>query len=208
MAKKRNKTQELQKLMRQVPEGEHIFRTLLDIGSEFWTEDSHRDRAAAIMGAAFIEDALRKAITTHLQPDPDDPTFKYLFELDDAPYSELAGRIRLARAMGIIGKGDFVQLEAIRRVRNAFAHTMGQITFQTSEVASLLDELDVLDDSDSYTVAIETFRLVHTLLSASSLDKGNRLSFAQAVFIFYYRLTNYIPARASALGLESAHLSA
>jgi len=120
--------------MRAVPEGQVIFDALIGLGELAWQPDPHRDRTAAIMGVTFLEY---------------DPEFNYLFAGDEAPYRELAGRIRLARALGINSKDYYYQLEAIRLIRNAFAHTMAEISFQTEEISAYCDDLNLLEESEA-----------------------------------------------------------
>jgi DNA-binding MltR family transcriptional regulator len=190
---KRSKRAALAKLMRRVPQGEAIFRILVGLGDRFWESDSDKDRTAAIMGAIFLEHALKAAICHHLKSDPDDPEFKYLFEADDAPYREFAGRVRLARAQGIITKEEYEQLEAIRLIRNAFAHTMDELTFQTPEIAAYCDELKIIDESEGFQSLVDAFAPKHTLLGMMPGGRANRMAFAHAVFLFYWKLTNYPP---------------
>jgi hypothetical protein len=105
------------------------------------TENPAHCRTAAIVAPAILEYALKKAICLHLKPEADDPEFNYLFQSDEAPYREFAGRIRLARALGVISRDEYERLEIIRHVRNAFAHSMSAISFKTEEVADFCDEL-------------------------------------------------------------------
>ena len=54
-----------------------------------------------------------KAVKAHKRSAPkpiqDDPEFNYLFDSDDAPYRDFAGRIRLARALGIMSVEEYGQ---------------------------------------------------------------------------------------------------
>jgi hypothetical protein len=115
--------------MRSVPEGDMILHYVGAAGP--YVKHPSHDRSAAIVGATIIEYALKKAICLHLKPDPNDPNFNYLFDSDEAPYREFAGRLRLAKALGILSQNDFDKLEAIRHIRNAFAHTLSPIDFDT-----------------------------------------------------------------------------
>ena len=131
---KKAKKGNLHKLMRRISEGETFFEIFIGLTHNPWTEDASKDRTAAIMGATFLEYALRNSISRKLAPDEDDKDYNYLFDTDDAPFREFASRIRLARAMGIINRHQFNQLEIIRWIRNAFAHTMDRISFLTPEI--------------------------------------------------------------------------
>jgi hypothetical protein len=194
MARSRgNKRAALIRRMRAVPEGQVIFDALIGLGELAWQPDPHRDRTAAIMGATFLEYALKKAISHHLVPDLDDPEFNYLFAGDEAPYRELAGRIRLARALGIISKDYYYQLEAIRLIRNAFAHTMAEISFQTEEISAYCDDLNILEESQGYAILVDAFAPRYTLLGMTLSGRNNRMAFAYAIFLFYWKLITYPP---------------
>ena len=62
-------------------------------------------RAVAIVGAAILEEALRKAIEAHLIPNRTRDTDIQLFEDEQAPLQGLAARTRMAIALGIINEG-------------------------------------------------------------------------------------------------------
>ena len=169
MAGKRRRA--LRSRMKRIPEGDMIAH-ILGVGGPALKGATH-DRTAAIGATNFLEFALRKAICLHFAPDPRDANFNYLFENDEAPYREFAARTRLARALGIITFEQFEQLEAIRHIRNAFAHTMDMIDFDVPEVAALCAGLtsEKLIPSADFPV--------------------NRQAFVIAVINFYLLLTNY-----------------
>lgn len=124
MAGKGKKRQSLKSLIRKaLPEEKHI-SVLIEMAGPFG-ESPQYDRMAAILGAAFIEYSLRKAIKHHLKPDASDPDCSYLFVQDDAPYRDFASLNRLARALGIIRLKDYERLETIRHLRNVFCARYG-----------------------------------------------------------------------------------
>jgi hypothetical protein len=162
-----------------------------------WEDDPTKDRNAAIMGSAFVEHALRQAITTHLAKDSIDPTHKYLFEADDAPFREFSTRIRLARALGIIHKSDYDQIEAIRHIRNAFAHTISKITFSTPEIAAYFADFQIDWESDPiqpWTIIMSPY--AGGLLGSLPPSHASRFLFVYIVFRYYWYLIIY-PGRSS-----------
>ncbi len=134
-----NKRDALRKIMKKIPEGDMISHILEQGGPG--VKNPAWDRTAAITGASFLEYALRKAICMHFKADHSDPEFNYIFENGEAPYRELAGRSRLAKALGIISKEEFLTLETIRHIRNGFAHTMAAIDFDTPEIVDYCKDL-------------------------------------------------------------------
>jgi hypothetical protein len=185
---------ELKKLMREVPEGETLLRILIDLMDDPEKEDPAKDRNAAITGAAFMEHALRKAISTHLITDPIDPQHDYLFESDDAPFKNFSARIKLARALGIINKTDYDQIEIIRNIRNVFAHTINTVTFSTPQIAAYFDDfaIDLGSDPTKYwsaLIAPYSSRLAGAVLQ----NAASRFRFVCVIFKYYRRLSIYVP---------------
>jgi hypothetical protein len=141
MSEKSRRRSALQQVMRNIlPEEKHI-NVLLDLTGPLG-ESPEYDRAAAIISATFLEYGLKKCIKTHLKPDPSDPDFTYLFSQDDAPYRDFGTLIRLARALAVIKPSDYEHLETIRRIRNAFAHSMDHsLSFDHPNVSGSIDSL-------------------------------------------------------------------
>jgi hypothetical protein len=73
-------------------------------------ENPAKDRTAAIVGATFLEYALKQAIIRYFKRDNIDRGIDYLFDLDQAPYRGFAGLTRLARALGIIDQSVPIRL--------------------------------------------------------------------------------------------------
>jgi hypothetical protein len=68
--------------------------------------------------------------------------------------------------LGILSQDDFDKLEAIRHIRNAFAHTLSPIDFDTPEVADLLDDFEQLPlHPTGKTFPTNRTRFSHTLLN-------------------------------------------
>jgi hypothetical protein len=100
------------------------------------------DRAAAIVLAAQLEDALRAAITSRLVP---------LNELEeseifgsDGPLYSFASKIRIGFALGVYGSMTRADLGRIRRIRNAFAHCRKPVKFETPEIAAECAKLQIV----------------------------------------------------------------
>lgn len=92
------------------------------------------DRAAAIVEATQLDARLKSAILTKMVPltkGEEGALFK-----GDAPLASFSARIRMAYALGIISKDMRSDLDAIRDIRNVFAHAQKHITFETDAVRS------------------------------------------------------------------------
>ena len=105
--------------------------------------DTMHDRSAAIICAAHLESNLETAIANNLIPLSKEE-YDTIFVLDGAPLSSFAGKIRMAYALGIIGRQTKADLEAIKAVRNAFAHARRPITFSTQEITSTCSTIQFL----------------------------------------------------------------
>jgi hypothetical protein len=99
------------------------------------------DRGAAIIGGGLVEWCVERMIFTRLRV-RDDATMQTLTSRDGA-LQTFYGKIHLAYAMGAYGSGIKVQLEAVRRIRNLFAHQMRRLDFETNEVVIEVRKLGI-----------------------------------------------------------------
>ncbi|EXI66040.1 MAG: hypothetical protein AW08_02779 [Candidatus Accumulibacter adjunctus] len=77
------------------------------------------DRGAAIVGAAWVEEAI--AYSLHEVLEKDDRSWKRLFG-PAAPLSTFSAKIDLARLLGLMTDTIRTDLHVIRDIRNEFAH--------------------------------------------------------------------------------------
>ena len=95
------------------------------------------DHTIALIGASVVEKALEIAILAYLIPVTEDER-KRMFSYDyQGPLADLAARIKIGYALGIFGRKTRSDLEHVRAVRNAFAHSIRLIGFNTPEVAEI-----------------------------------------------------------------------
>jgi hypothetical protein len=92
------------------------------------------DRACAIIGAAYIERSLILLIQTRLRP-LTKPESDALFFSHGATLKSFSERIEIAYALGLVSLKEKQALDAIRRIRNAFAHAIRPIDFENEHVA-------------------------------------------------------------------------
>jgi len=104
-------------------------------------QKSHR--AAAILAAAFVEDAIRHALKAKFVPLAN-TEYEDVFGVG-GPVSSFSSAINLGYALGLYGKEAKSDLHAIRRVRNAFAHAMKPISFDTPQIAKEVNKLTYID---------------------------------------------------------------
>jgi hypothetical protein len=108
------------------------------------------DRTTSIAATAMIERDLEGLILSHLGI-KDGKLRDLLFERDGA-LSTFYGNIRFGRALGFYDKSFQDELDTIRRIRNAFAHSAAPITFFTEEIKKELNKMpthhEVIKDTD------------------------------------------------------------
>lgn len=128
---------ELRRLAKRVPDGTD-FRALLDGIENPSHSIASRDRYIAIVASGAVEHALRLAIERHLATDLTEGERANLFR---QPLGNFASRITMARALGVVNAEQTVELNRIRDIRNAFAHTIEALNFDAPEVTDLLDRM-------------------------------------------------------------------
>lgn len=103
-------------------------------GEEFRAES---DRAAAILGAALLDECLRQLLASFLV---DDST-KVDKLLIAGPLGTFWSRRLAAYCLGLIGEDEYHDLEIIGQIRNDFAHDLHGLSFSSQSVSDRCGEL-------------------------------------------------------------------
>ena len=90
------------------------------------------DRSTVILMSALLEDALTLRIAQHLCFSPTEREFNDIFHFD-GPLGTFSARMKIAFYFGFIEDATYEQLNLIREMRNACAHSKHQLKF-TDEV--------------------------------------------------------------------------
>lgn len=103
--------------------------------------EQQRDRAAAVIAAACLEDRLAELLLTALEPHEDitNQMFKGY-----GPLASFRAKIDLALLLGIYGEHEHKLLIRIKDIRNLFAHTSDPITFKSRQITDLCDNFQPL----------------------------------------------------------------
>jgi Domain of unknown function (DUF4145) len=112
---------DLATLTRREPQREHIEELQRQARAD------GNDRGAAILIAANFENVLELAIIRRLG-------------VGNRPDSTFGKKIEKAQHLGIIGPQTRHNLDMVREIRNAFAHSMIPITFETAPIAAACRE--------------------------------------------------------------------
>jgi len=108
------------------------------------------DRGCVLVAAAYLDESLFELFHATFSQDSVcqkkavDPMFTGL-----GPLSTFSAKIKLAYALELIDADIFSSLETIRKIRNEFAHTFSELTFDTPSVADRVKNLHVPDGMDA-----------------------------------------------------------
>lgn len=97
----------------------------------------------AIITAVQIDDALETALLrkmTILEDEVDE-----VFVGDSGPLSTFSAKIKMAYALGIIGRDTRRDLVIVKNIRNAFAHARRPVRFTTEEITVACAQLMFLN---------------------------------------------------------------
>jgi hypothetical protein len=114
------------------------------------------DRGAAIVLTSWVERELEQWIVAIL-PRHDEKTVEKLQGRDGA-LNSFYGKIHLGYALGLYDETTRENLDTIRRIRNAFAHTPQAIDFETDEVRKEVKKLKAMDSPDPDLTAVSEHR--------------------------------------------------
>ena len=101
--------------------------------------NSGTDRAVAVVWGSLVEDALRDKLVKkmkHLNSDEMTNLFG-----SSGPLSTFGGKIMIAHGSNFIDKEQERELYIVKEIRNAFAHALTHVSFETSEVAAACELL-------------------------------------------------------------------
>jgi DNA-binding MltR family transcriptional regulator len=130
------------------------------------------DRGAALLGAAMIDDCLRKIIVDFLIDKK-----KVVEDLVDggyAPLSTFSARAKIVYCLGLISQCEYFNIDIIRAVRNKFAHQLHGLTFNDSEIVKLCRKLKY-EKSAFGLINLPTPRHSFTLATAVLVTNLNKL---------------------------------
>ncbi len=91
--------------------------------------------------SAAIEQALEIAISTHFVVSDD--AAQALFNDQNGPLSTFAAKTKIAYALGVFDAPVRDELDLIRYIRNAFAHSKEPLTFESTLIADACAELRI-----------------------------------------------------------------
>ena len=103
--------------------------------------EGESDRGRVLFLAAQMEFYLREVLECFLV---EDKAVTDLFEGPYAPFGSLSARTKAAFVLGLITRGEMAAADAVRKVRNVFAHEL-DASFEHAEVKKLCAKPPILD---------------------------------------------------------------
>ncbi len=103
-----------------LPTPEEIQAAVRDFGGQ-------TDRGVAIIAVSMLEQMLEILLTQRMMP-LNAKRYATMFG-KMGPLSSVSAKIELALALGVISENLYYQIDALRKVRNTFAHRIEALTF-------------------------------------------------------------------------------
>ena len=90
------------------------------------------DRGRALVAASLIEEMLDEVLRGLVL---DNSATKKLFDDRNAPLSTFSAKASASRALGLISREEFSDIELVRKIRNSFAHSE-MCSFENEKIKS------------------------------------------------------------------------
>lgn len=94
------------------------------------------DRGAALLAGSMLDEIVVRILRAHLI---DYAESEKLLTGFNAPLGTFNARIVAAYCLGLIESVEFKEANAIRKIRNEFAHTWGDLSFDDMRLRALMD---------------------------------------------------------------------
>ncbi len=104
------------------------------------------ERGQVLIATAFLDKAIKECLHVKFKKEGAGDLYKSLVLNCAAPLSSFWSKIHFCRAFGLISKEDHKALDAVREIRNEFAHANFCVKFSNT---LLVEQLKVLEE---YTV--------------------------------------------------------
>lgn len=112
-----------------------------EVGKTFKHSANESDRGITLIIAAHLDDCLRRLIESFLIDSRD---IKELFEGPFAPFGTLSAKTKTAYVLGLITKEEVKRIDAVRAMRNVFAHTV-EASFEHPKIKKLCEKPPIHD---------------------------------------------------------------
>lgn len=136
--------------------------------------DELDDRGLVLSLAAFAEEALGSLLKAFMLPVP---TTEALIDGFNAPLGNFSSRIKAAYSFGLVSKKQFDDLEQLRKIRNAFAHTWQPISLTDEKVSGHIKSMNYPSFLQAYPKTVDKkLRSTGFALLLSLIGSANRIA--------------------------------
>ena len=129
------------------------------------------DRGAALLGAAMIDDYLRRIIVAYLIDKK--RVVDELLSGGNVPIATFSARNKVVYCLGLISRCEYFNIDTIRAIRNRFAHELHGLSFDNKEIVKLCKKLK-FDKSGFGIINLASPRHSFTLATAIILTNLNK----------------------------------
>ena len=99
-------------------------------------------------------------------------------------FSTFSSRVDTCYALGQIGEKEYRDLNLIRKIRNEFAHTEGELTFESHSIKSRCSEFNLVKEAETdhpslvhhFSKPRDKFQILVFSLCLTILDRSEKLS--------------------------------
>jgi DNA-binding MltR family transcriptional regulator len=146
----------IKELSRTLPHEDEFFAIIFSLGDmDLSAKPRTNDRSDALTAAAILEHALELTIALHLRKGITKGDKKALFDGGKGgPLGDFHSKIRMAKALGIITTEQEEDLDTIRIIRNAFAHSITPITFSDSQIIRACKAFNAYQSGDASILSV------------------------------------------------------
>ena len=134
------------------------------------------DRGAILMAGSVLDEVLSSMLQAFFI---DTSESKRLVNDFNAPLGTFSSRILAAYAMGLIEKQEYIEVEAIRKIRNLFGHSWDGIDFETPKVKGQIEKLPFEDQEPRKRLNHTVANLMGDWLWRERLVRNERRSFKE-----------------------------
>jgi hypothetical protein len=115
-------------------------RSSLDMDALNAELDGESDRACIILMASILDDTLKYRLSKCLNFSPTDDEYDYVFR-PNGPLGTFSGRMEIGCLFGFIDDSTYQELDIIRELRNACAHSKRKMVFADPQVENVTRRL-------------------------------------------------------------------
>lgn len=135
--------------------------------------DNDSDRGAALIAVGFVEQRLEERLRYFLRSDEHAETvLKEMFG-GFAPLGSFSAKIRMGFLLRFFGRRAYKELNAIKDIRNKFAHHLRDLSFSTQEIADKCKTLKLVENYFQPMSEVERLKRIPGM-SFGDVDEFNK----------------------------------